>query len=357
MDNSEIIEQYYNEYNFPSVEKLYNLMKDDNIKITKKEIKEHLNKKSEVQILKETKQSKQKLGKIVSFKPNSIWNMDIFYLQKYHKKNHGYKYILCVIDIFTRMAYAEPIKTKDNNEVLKAFENIIKKSNEPPYVIFSDNDSTFLSKKFQNYLDNNKILLKNVSLNDHHSLGIIDNFAKRIKIAFHKNFIKSKTLNWVDYLDIFIKQYNNTPHSSLNDIKPKNASEIHNAYIIYQLNKEKSEVKTTYKSNTFKPNDKVRIIENDVLNKKSEGKWSNKIYEIEKVQGKNILLTNGKLIKYDQILKIDKNTLIEENIIKKSKKDYKQELQLKKEDIQEVNIRPKRILKQINYQQLNKTGF
>ena len=142
----EIIENYYSNYNFSSVEKLYKLMKDDNHNVKKAAIQKYIEGKKEVQLLKESKNSKLKLGHITSFKPNSVWNMDIFYLQKYHLKNHGYKYILCCIDIFTRYVYCEPMKSKEIAEVIKAFYMIIKKNK--PYIIISDSDSTFLSKEF-----------------------------------------------------------------------------------------------------------------------------------------------------------------------------------------------------------------
>ena len=46
------------------------------------------------------------MGHILSNSPNEKWQLDIFYLIKYHKQNHGYKYILACRDIFTRKAYA-----------------------------------------------------------------------------------------------------------------------------------------------------------------------------------------------------------------------------------------------------------
>ena len=46
---NDIIEQYYEAYNFPSVNKLYTLLRDDKHDVKKKDIEEYLNKKEEVQ--------------------------------------------------------------------------------------------------------------------------------------------------------------------------------------------------------------------------------------------------------------------------------------------------------------------
>ena len=42
---NDIIEQYYENFNYPSIDKLYQLMKDDNHQIKKKDIKEYIDKK------------------------------------------------------------------------------------------------------------------------------------------------------------------------------------------------------------------------------------------------------------------------------------------------------------------------
>ena len=143
-----IIEQYYLDNNYPSADKLYKLLKKDNIVISLNKIKEWLSKQEVEQI---TKQAKNKsTGHITAFFENEFWNIDIFDLSKYDKYNKGYKYIFCAIDIFTRRVWCKAMKNKDNTSVLDAFENIIKDNK--PTVIISDSDSAFLSKSFTDFL-------------------------------------------------------------------------------------------------------------------------------------------------------------------------------------------------------------
>ena len=87
------------------------------------------------------------MGHILSNSPNEKWQLDIFYLIKYHKQNHGYKYILACIDIFTRKAYAIPLKLKDDENVSEGIKKVIKQGQTTPYFITSDSDSTFLSSE------------------------------------------------------------------------------------------------------------------------------------------------------------------------------------------------------------------
>jgi len=231
------------------------------------------------------------------------------------------------------------MKSKDNEEVIKAFLKIISK--EKPYVITTDSDSTFLSKEFQKVLDKNEIALKPVPLHDHHSLGIIDRFARTIKTILHKRFIKHDSLNWVDNLETIIKNYNNSPHSGIADIKPSQATEKHNAFTIYNLNIEKSKEKTTYKPTIFNIGDYVRIKEDNIFQKKSEGKYKDEAHQISNINGKIITLDNDKKVKFDMIIKVPKppeNQQRTKNIIHKAKKAYQTELLHKRIDINQENV-------------------
>ena len=67
----------------------------------------------------------KKFRKVMTYKINDIWSADIVDMQSLEKFNDGYKYILTVIDIFSRYAWAIPLKTKTAKETSKAFETII----------------------------------------------------------------------------------------------------------------------------------------------------------------------------------------------------------------------------------------
>ena len=49
--------------------------------------------------------------------PDEAFQMDIFDLSKYKSSNSNYKYILACIDVFTRKAYAKPMKNKNIDNV------------------------------------------------------------------------------------------------------------------------------------------------------------------------------------------------------------------------------------------------
>ena len=344
LKNQLIIEDYYTKYNYPSVDKLLKLLKADGIiDVTKKEIQEQLSTKQEVQQFKETKKSKQKLGHITAVGPQLQVQLDIYYMQKYYKANKNFKYILACIDIFTRKLYCVAIKLKKNDDVIEGLETIFKTLGYP-FIITSDSDSTFLSDECQTYFEKHNINHLTVPVGDHAALGLIDRVARTLKTILNKRFIIFKTTNWIDILPTIVEQYNNSPHVSIDDIKPNDANIPENVSKIVDINNEKRDEITTFK-NEFEPNDKVRI-KLEGFNKKTEGQYSDEVYIIEKIIGKTILLNNGVKKKYDMLLKVADDAITIINPIKSAKKNYKRELLHKKLNIKDDNIiNTKRIVK------------
>ena len=64
-----------------------------------------------------------------SFKDN-IWGADLAEMQLLSKFNKGIKYLLCVIDLFSKYAFVVPLKDKKGISILNAFQSILNKSKE-----------------------------------------------------------------------------------------------------------------------------------------------------------------------------------------------------------------------------------
>ena len=146
-----IIQNVYENNNYPATDKLYKLLKADNISVTKTQVEEYLSKQNEVQLTKVVKTQKKRNGHIIAMIPNQIWQLDIFIMQKYAKHNHGYSDILCALDVFTRKVYAVPIKTKDIDDCTTGLSTIIKEAGVSPVTIMSDNDSSFKGENSKSY--------------------------------------------------------------------------------------------------------------------------------------------------------------------------------------------------------------
>lgn len=56
---------------------------------------------------------------------------DLIEMPRFRGANRGYRYILIAIDIFSKKAYAEPLRFKRANNVVPAMEIVLKKIGQP----------------------------------------------------------------------------------------------------------------------------------------------------------------------------------------------------------------------------------
>ena len=57
---------------------------------------------------------------------DEIWAANLIYMQGFSKDNNGIKYLLTVIDIFSKFVWLVPLKRKTGQEVANAFSRILK---------------------------------------------------------------------------------------------------------------------------------------------------------------------------------------------------------------------------------------
>lgn len=60
--------------------------------------------------------------------------------------NNGVKYLLCIIDVFTKYVYLYPLKTITCEDIIICFENLFRKCGKLPKKIYTDKGSEFKVK-------------------------------------------------------------------------------------------------------------------------------------------------------------------------------------------------------------------
>ena len=92
-----------------------------------------------------------------SFKDN-IWGVDLADMQLLSKFNKGFRFLLCVIDIFSKYTWVIPLKDKKGISIINAFQIILKESNRKPNKIWVDKGSAFYNNSFKKWLKDNDIV-------------------------------------------------------------------------------------------------------------------------------------------------------------------------------------------------------
>lgn len=293
---------------------------------TYKQIKDMIAKQEAYQLNKP--QHKIAYFPIVGHGKNS-YQADLMFLDE----DKGFKSILCIINVITRVAYAYPLQDKSENSVYDAFKAWLKSGVEVEH-LQTDRGSEFTNKKVKDLFKD--INYYHVNVADHYAQGKVERFNQTLRRLISIYQSAYKTTNWVDVLPDLLDNYNNRYHRSLGDA-PNNVDEDTQFQI--ELKKYANAEK---QFKLFKVGDKVRVLLNKEKFDKGRAEWSNEVYKIEEIEYHR-LLVNGKWYKHHQLQRIeavhskllDDNTPLNKVAIKKEKKVVRD---IRKEGIDASNI-------------------
>ena len=164
---------------------------------------------------------------------NHIWGIDLITMIKYAKQNNNYKYILTVIDFFSKYSWCYPLKNKNSNEIINCFKDIFKESKRSPNFIQSDKGSEFANKIVQKFFKDNNIKWYH-TYNRNIKCSICEKFNRTILNKIYKNFTFYDNTIWIKDLDRLVKEYNNSHHKSVK-MSPLNASKKSNENIVRKI--------------------------------------------------------------------------------------------------------------------------
>ena len=159
-----------------------------------------------------------------------IWGIDLIAMIKYSKQNNNYKYILTVIDFFSKYSWCFHLKNKNSNEIINSFKDIFKKSKRKPNFIQSDEGSEFTNKLVQNFFNDNNIKWYH-TFNRDIKCSICERFNRTILNKIYKNFTLNNNTIWIKDLNELVKEYHNSYHRTIK-MKPIDASKKSNENIV-----------------------------------------------------------------------------------------------------------------------------
>ena len=78
-------------------------------------------------------------------------------MQLISKFNKGFRFLLCVIYIFSKYAWVVPLKDEKGASIVNAFQKVLDKSKRKPNNIWVDKGSEFYNSSFKTWLKDNDI--------------------------------------------------------------------------------------------------------------------------------------------------------------------------------------------------------
>lgn len=205
-----------------------------------------------------------------------LWQADLAQMDRYAKDNNKHKFILIVIDCFSKFIWAKALKDKSAREVTEAFSEILSKTK--PKNLQTDQGKEFFNKNFQ-------ALMKKHGINHYHTYSIkkaaiAERAIRTLKERLFKYFSLNGSYRWIDVLDDFVGEYNKTKHRTIG-MKPCDVNEKN----------EKGLLKTKFNHikiagrGRFKVGDVVRISkEKHVFSKGYLPNWTTELFKITNVK-------------------------------------------------------------------------
>jgi len=202
----------------------------------------------------------------------NLYQIDLVDVSNLSPHNDGMRYLLTCIDVFSKRAWAVPVRKKSGRNVANAFEPSVaeRKCN----MVQSDKGTEFLNSTFQSMLQRHDIKFY-TSENEDLKAAVVERFNRTLKTMF-PYFTHANTRRYVDVLDDLLHSYNNTYHRSIG-MSPSEVDRDNEDQVRAQLYPKKPK---SYKWK-YDVGDRVRItIQRRPFRKSYLGDWSEEIFEI-----------------------------------------------------------------------------
>ena len=123
--------------------------------------------------------------KVYSAFKDNIWAADLTDMQLISKFNKGFRFLLCVTDIYSKYSWIVPLKDKKGVSIVNAFQSILKKSNRKPNKIWVDKGGEFFNRSMKSWLEKNDIEMY-LTHNEGKSV-VAERFMRTIKNKIYKH--------------------------------------------------------------------------------------------------------------------------------------------------------------------------
>ena len=216
---------------------------------------------------------KFKKRKVYSSFRDNICGADLADMQLLSKFNKGFRFLLCVIDIFSNYAWVIPLKDKKGISIVNAFQKIVKESNRKSNKIWVDKGSEFYNNSLKKWLQDNDSEM--YSTNNEGKSVISKRFIKTLQNKIYKYMTSISKNVYIDKLNDIVTKCNNTYHASTK-MKPVYVKD--NTYIDFKKESNDKNLK-------FEVGDHVRTSKyKNIFAKGYMQNWSEEIFVVSKIE-------------------------------------------------------------------------
>ena len=229
----------------------------------------------------------------VNFRRNPIlasaidgqWEGDLMFFSKSEApagQNNGFKGALVIVDVVSRHAWGEPMKSKTGKSTQEAFEAILDRAKpRKPERLHTDNGKEFCNNQFQ-------VMLRSYGVDffttrSDKKAAIAERFIQTIKGIINRYMRHNDTKRWIDVFLDSIATYNANEHSAIGmapaDVNKGNENDVLAKLYGHLLKKDFLRI------SKFQVGDFVRLSKaySNVFRKSFRGNYTDEIFKISKI--------------------------------------------------------------------------
>lgn len=207
---------------------------------------------------------------------DDLWQADLADLSKLAEWNDGFKYVLVVIDVFSKFVWVQFLKAKGANDVLAGIKMILMSQERKPNNFMTDKGKEFDNNQLKQYFEENEINFY-TSQNPDTKAAVAERVIRTLKGRLYRYFRKNKTWKYLTVLPKLVRSYNHTKHRSIGTY-PANVTKQTEAEVRRKLFPTKHVKAPKFK---FHVGDKVRLAkERNVFDKGYKQLWTEEIFTV-----------------------------------------------------------------------------
>ena len=302
-------------------DKIYERIKEKYVGISRRNIMEYL-KNQETWQLRKNVPKNHVTRPIISKGVGSHLEMDLIDMQKYAHYNSGNNWILVIVDIFSKKAWAFALKDKSATTVAHIIDLFL---DSEKYVskIQSDNGPEFKNLEMEKVFNEHNVKHIFSRSNTPTSNGAVERLNQTLKNMLFSNMTYHKTYRWLEILPSVLSNYNTSRHSSTG-MTPDRLHSSQDDKLIKEVQKKlvKKAKASVQPAPQYQIGDYVRIAISRLPENRSNSmfksieKWTTDLYQIKRVIKEDdkpwsnpLYYVNGNYYTAYELQKIDINKL------------------------------------------------
>ena len=145
--------------------------------------------------------------RVISYGIDNIWAADLVEMGKFSKWNKGIRYLLMVIDVFSKFGWIRPLKDKRGQTVADAFRSIFReRAKRKPKMLWTDKGSEFFNEIMKDLLHKNGVKL--YTTENEEKSSVVERGNRTMKEKLFRMFSANNNTIYFDKLNKLVNDYN-----------------------------------------------------------------------------------------------------------------------------------------------------